>query len=291
MRRFDAHLEHGGRVPHRLAAVVPPSDDLVAMGEIAQLPRNYHPQKYWVTVLVDPPVRQRGIGRALYDRLEAEARRRDATTLWVTVGADEADSMNFARSRGFVEVRRQRQSRVRLAESRADLLADRSAELGAIGVEFTTLAAEGPEREEVRREYFRLHNVSSEGMPAVGTRTFPSYEEFVELDLSGPGFFPEGIFLALRGREYVGVTVLNRSGARSDLLRVGFTGTDPRFRGRGLATELKRRSIEFARSRGFSAVETWNDYENPRIWSINERVGFRTIHTVVTAERSLGPAA
>jgi GNAT superfamily N-acetyltransferase len=287
MRRFDAFLSGPERAPYRLAAIVPPDDTLVAYGELVQLPFNYHPRKYWLNVFVDPPHRGRRIGPALYDRLEREAMEKGATTLWTTTDIDDAGAVRFAASRGFTEIRRQRQSRVRLAESRPDLLAGSTSEFRALGVEFTTLSAEGPERESVRRDCYRLHEASVKGMPVVGTRVPITFEEFLALEFSGPGFFPEAHFLARVGDRYVSTTRLERQESRPDVLRVGYTGTDPGFRGKGLATELKRRSIEFARSAGFRAIETWNDYGNPRIWSINERVGFRTIHTWSTGEKIL----
>jgi ribosomal protein S18 acetylase RimI-like enzyme len=223
MRRFDAFLTGEGRVPHRLAAVRPGSDELVALGELSQLPFNYHPRKYWVNVIVDPLHRRRGIGRALYDRLEREALRREATTLWTSFNADVPADVEFARARGFAEVRRQRQSRITLAGSRPDLLVDRSSELRSLGIEFTTVAAEGANRESVRRECYRLHEVSAEGMPGVGARTPITFEEFLQLEFSGPGFFPEGHFLAKIGGEFVSMTMLEREATRPDVLRVGFT--------------------------------------------------------------------
>jgi GNAT superfamily N-acetyltransferase len=288
MRRFDAFLAGAGRAPYRLAATIPPDDALVAYGELVQLPFNYHPQKHWLNVLVDPPLRRRGLGAAMYEMLEHEAKQRGATTLWTTSDSEDAGAARFAVARGFAELRRQRQSRVVLAESRPDLLAERTPAARTRGVEFTTVAAEGPEREAVRRECYRLHEASTEGMPGVGTRVPITFEEFLHLEFSGPGFFPEAHFLARVGGKYVSMTMLVREESRPDVLRVGYTGTDPRFRGQGLATELKRRSIEFARDAGFRAIETWNDFLNPRIWTVNERVGFRTTHTWSTGEKLLG---
>ncbi len=287
MRHFDRFSVEGGPSPVRLAAVLPPADELVGQGELDQPPHHFDPQKYWLSVVVDPAHRGRGLGRALFERLEAEARRRAATTLWVQLDAEDPEGVRFARARGFVELRRVRQSRVELAESRPDLLADRSPEHRALGVEFTTLAAEGAEREEVRREFFRLHEAAAVDVPSVGPRTPITYEQFARHVFSAPGFYPEATFLARVGRRYVSLTALERRDSQPWFLSVAFTGTDPAFRGRGLATELKRRSIEFARASGFTTVETWNDFENPRIWSINERVGFRSIHIWSTLEKAL----
>ena len=61
------------------------------------------------------------------------------------------------------------------------------------------------------------------------------------------------------------MSTLHHSPAEPDTLMVGFTGTLPAYRGRGLATELKRRAVEFARTRGYQVLRTFNDSENPRI--------------------------
>lgn len=45
IRRFDEFNAQGGRVPHRLAAVLPESGQFVASGQIDQSPFNFHPQK------------------------------------------------------------------------------------------------------------------------------------------------------------------------------------------------------------------------------------------------------
>ena len=72
-------------------------------------------------------------------------------------------------------------------------------------------------------------------------------------------------------------------------MRVGFTGTRAAYRGRGIASELKRRALEYARGKGFRYLRTVNDSLNLRMWAINEKQGFRRTVEWVALERRLGP--
>jgi mycothiol synthase len=271
----------------RLCVIERHSEALVGFGALEQLPFNYHPDKYWTGVEVDPDHRSHGIGSALFELLEREARDRGALALWAVVRSDQEGGVRFFQRQGFQESRRVRMSIIQIRSMALTDLPDRATGLAVAGIRWTTLAAEGADVEEVRRRYFRLHEASTRDMPTIGERTSLSFEQFLQLEMGSPGYMPEATFLARVGEEYVGVTTLERQSANPRVLRVGYTGTDPRFRGRGIATELKRRSLEFARDNGFEAVETGNDFENARIWAINEHVGFRTIRALINGEKAL----
>jgi GNAT superfamily N-acetyltransferase len=98
---------------------------------------------------------------------------------------------------------------------------------------------------------------------------------------------PQGIFLACTTDEVVGMSSLLTDLGRPDTLRVGYTGTHPAFRGRGIATELKRRSAEFARERGYRFLVTGNDSLNRPMLGINERFGFHAETVWIQGERPL----
>ena len=284
----EAYLATGG-LRRWYVAVETAGDRAVAYAMLDQRMSNFDPRKFWVNVAVAPDHQGQGIGGALARLLEEEAREHRAVALWAEVRADRARSVEFFLRQGFLEVRRRRLFRLDLEAVNVDRLPDRSGALRSQGIELTTLAAEGPDRPDVRRKYYELVRLADRDVPDLGERTPPSYEQFVRAELESPGFFPEGTVLAKTPTEFVGVTSLAREDLDLESVRIGFTGTSPRYRRQGIATELKRRSIELARHMGYHWMETGNDSANRAIASINERLGFRTVATQILGEKRLSP--
>jgi mycothiol synthase len=266
------------------------SGSVVASGGIEQSPFNYDPQRFWLSVQVDPDHRRRGIGQFLYDRSEREAMERGAVGLWSSARAEDPASVRFQQRQGFVELRRVWVSRLDLARADLSGLADRSAALAAEGIRVSTLAAEDPNRPDVRERAFRLWDSSAQDVPVVGRHTSPSFDEFVRLEFESPDFCPDAVFVAIHGDEYVGLTSNSITPVEPDTLRIGYTGVLKEYRGRGIATELKRRAIEYARTRGLRTVRTGNDSLNAPIWAINQRLGFVRAKTWINAEKLLTPS-
>lgn len=287
LRSMNApHLTH-----RRFVVEERDSGTVVASGGITQVPFNFHPRKFWISVQVDPDHQRRGIGQHLYELSEREANERAAIGLWGSARAEDPASARFLLRQGFVEQRRLWISRLELARADLSALPDRSAALTADGIRFSTLASEGPDRAEVRERYYRVWDASGQDVPTVGTRTSVPFEQFVRFEFASPDYRPEAVFLAIHDDEYVGVTVNDSSSADPQTLRVGYTGVLGAYRGRGIATELKRRAIEYARAQGFRYMRTGNDSLNAPIWAINERLGFLRQRTWIQAEKTLrGPA-
>ncbi len=287
LRHLDRAFSGPGLYRRVLLADAEGVPEPVAYATIDQTPFNFHPHKYWVHVSVAPELQGRGIGSELFGRLLAVARSRSALVLWAQVRLDHANGLAFFRRQGFVERRRFRRSRLDLSTIGRSPLPDRTEALAAEGIRFTTLAAAGPDRSEVRQRYYELHRSAGLDTPILGESTELSYEQFLRLEIEAPGRLAEGTVLAEAGGQYVGVTSLEHDPSKPDEVHVGFTGTLRGFRGKGIATELKRRSVEYARLHGYRWMTAGNDFANTAIWAINERLGFRTAQTVLFGERSL----
>jgi mycothiol synthase len=264
------------------------SGAFVAYAELTHTSFNYHPHKYWIGAYVDPTFQGQGIGTELYTLLEREAVDRGAIGLWTDVREGDAPAERFYARHGFATLRRTWRSRLDVARANLSAFPDRSAEWAKQGIRLTTLAAEGIERPEVRHRLYRLSDAASADVPRVGEYSPISFEQFVQIDLEAPGVVPEAYFLAAHGEQYVGMTILSREQPRPDSLHVGFTGTHPDFRGRGIASELKRRAVEYARDHGVRYLVTNNDSLNRPIWAINQKLGFQPMVTWLLGEKSLG---
>lgn len=279
-----------GRRIWRFAAVDRRSGLTVGWGGVGHTMWNYHPRKFFVRAVVDPAYRGRGVGRELYAVLEATAREQHAVSLWSSAREDEAGSVRFLERQGFVPVRKTWFSRLDLTALDLSKFPDRSAALAERGIRFTTLAAKGADRPDVRRRLYELSRITAADVPRVGEYTPATYDEFVDIELVNPRVLPEAIFLACGSEEYVGWTTLQRVPGLADTLDIGFTGTLPNHRGRGIASELKRRAVAHARGHGYRFLITANDSLNPRIWAINEKLGFRREVVMLQAEKTLGPS-
>lgn len=290
----ERHWVESFRAPHlleeRWVVAERKTGNVVAQAALHHSAFSFHPQRFWTLVEVDPAHRGRGIGRTLAALVESEAATHRAETLWTSVRKDDPRSLEFARRMGFGILRRLWLSKLDLTLAEPPPSPDRAASLEKQGIRFTTLAQEGPERDDVRRRLFDLEIETSKDVPRMGEFTPISFEQFLGI-LTSPGFMPEAYFLAADRERYVAMTNLTRLEAEPDCLLVGFTGTRRDYRGRGLASELKHRAFEYARQRGVRALRTVNDSLNMAMWGINEKQGFRVVVEWVEHERHLSPAA
>jgi RimJ/RimL family protein N-acetyltransferase len=275
-----------GNFQHRLVVEITGSAELAGWGAIYNQPRTLDLDKYAIEAVVDPAVQRRGVGRYIYDSLEAVARERKAAALWATVRAADEGSVRFLAQCGFLEKRRAWLSRLDLISAAANSLGPPRPVRGP-DVVFTTIAEEGPDRREVQDRLYRLESAARLDEPSIGQTTPPSFEEFLESTFRGPGFLPEGIFVARVGDQYVAMTELSRIPNQPDTLFIHFTGTLREYRGKGFASELKRQSTEFAVSRNCRYLETANDSQNAPMWAINQRLGFKIERVYINGEKEL----
>jgi len=291
----DARLgrELVGKDPRRLSRWLiveeARSASVVAWGGLTHTLSNFHPNKYYLRVVVDPAHRRLGIGQAVYRLLENVAVERKAVCLWGNAREDDPSSLRFLERQGFTPQRKTWASRLSLTGLDLTKFPDRTTALADSGIRITTLAAEGADRPDVQRRLYELALITSEGAPRVGEYSPVTFEEFHATDIGNPNAIRDATFLACSGESFVAWSTLQRQRGLPDTLDLGFTGTLPEFRGRGIASELKRRAVVYAREHGYRYMVTGNDSLNPRIWAINEKLGFQKQMVLVQAEKNLRP--
>ncbi|HLM90717.1 MAG TPA: GNAT family N-acetyltransferase [Thermoplasmata archaeon] len=263
----------------------------VGFGELMTDPDEQDPHFLWVGVSVDPGHQGRGVGRFLAELLEAEARSAGTVGVRAMARTDRPRDLAFLERRGYRERRRNWQSRLDLPAPGYATLPRRADALARDGIEFTTLEHEGPDQREVRERVHTLFNAVLEDEPRIGSYTRSTYEHFVTLNFGGPGFLPDAFFLARKGDRYIGVSNLELLAAEPGVLHQVLTGTLREFRGRGIATELKRRTVEYAQDHGFRSIRTSNDSLNHPMWAINQKLGYRREVPRVLGEKVWTPRA
>ena len=114
-----------------------------------------------------------------------------------------------------------------------------------------------------------------------GSDEIRSFETFRSQDVERPTRRPELCFVALADDEVIGYAVLDDFGA--DAFH-GLTAVKRAWRGRGVATALKRAQIAAAKERGFRRVVTASEERNTPMRRLNEKLGYRpepSLSTVV----------
>ena len=251
---------------------------VAGVGTVEHIPDQFHPDKYSLELLVDPPYRRRGHGAALYDHLMMILRQRGAMAVRAWVKESDLDSHPFATRRGFVEARREWQSRLDVNAFDPSAFAGAMERATGQGIEITNLASERAVNDEAVAELYRLHSACSRDVPDIEPYTEVSYDDFLKNVINAPYSIPEAFLIAKaqgapNGR-YVGLAWMAGSAEEPDVLYQGLTGVLPEYRGKGIAMALKLANVEAARRLGKREIRTWNDTTNRPMLRINEAMGF-----------------
>jgi GNAT superfamily N-acetyltransferase len=232
----------------------------------------------WLGVLAE--ARGQGVGSALYRGLSAWGGPAGLEHFEGYVPATETESLAWAGRRGFEEIGRDTWLSLDLGT------------LGAVdaqppdGIEIVVWA----DRPELARG---IYGVACEAYPDVPGRDeddMKSFEEWLALDMGGPGDRPEAVFVAVAGDDVVGYSKLHLSDARPTVAANDMTGVRRSWRGRGIAGALKRAQLVWAKERGFERLETANETRNIPIQRLNESLGYRPFSERVLLRGPLAPA-
>src|SRR5947209_9755898 len=276
-RTRDTHERH-------LRLVWETDGQVVAWGEVGHMWWGFHPRKFGLWLNVDPPSQGRGIGARLYDALLGTLETWEPLVLRSETRETRPRSLRFLADREFVEIHRRWESRLLLNRARCVDVPSLEA------IRIATLAAERAQRgEAVVRELYELEALAGHDEPAADPDGVMQFEQFVSNQIDSPNALPEANFLAFDGQRLVGVSRLSRDTGQPGTLHVGFTGVHPIYRGRGIATALKLRTLEYARREGFREIRTQHDTTNADMLHINAALGFETEPAWIIFEKRLAP--
>lgn len=232
-----------------------------------------HP-RYYLGLWVLEEARRRGAGTALYEACSGAARAAGKTGFRCWVSEAHPDAVAFFRHRGFEEEDRSKAVALDLRTLRDAPGAIADAGLPG-GFELVTLAD--------RRDLIpSVHRVAVEAFPSIPTATPMDpgpLEEFTARDVYRDSIPLDGFFVAvdMATGEVAGYANLIYSGASRTIADHDMTAVRPAFRGRGLATALKRASIAWAVAAGLEVLHANNDEANAPMRTVNARLGYRPL--------------
>ena len=225
-------------------------------------------ERSWLWLGVLPGWRRRGIGSALFTAASEAAARQGKTGFQGDVLETWTDGLAFLEHRGFEVYERMRMVRLRVAEAAAPDVAPPE------GTRITDLASEP----ELIEGVHAVAVATFRDIPHVGEPVDPgTLEAFRARDVDRPGMPHDAFLIAvdLATGGVVGYASLMFAPGSSTIAYHDMTAVLPAWRGRGVATALKRATIGWAMRHGLEWLETGNDETNAPMRAVNARLGYQ----------------
>jgi mycothiol synthase len=224
-----------------------------------------------------PDARRRGIGTALYDAASEHARSLNKTGLTVEAKEDDSESLGWLERRGFVEVERQKALVLDLTD-----VPHEEPELPA-GVRIVSEAGHS----ELERGMYEVGLEAGRDIPGLDGTSEPTFEEWRLTEVDRPSRRKDLSLVALAGDEVVGYASLHVFGDPTTAHH-SLTAVARSWRGKGIATALKRAQINAARLAGIKRLMTESEERNAPMRRVNEKLGYTPIPGMVVLQ---GPLA
>jgi GNAT superfamily N-acetyltransferase len=227
-----------------------------------------------VRVLAD--AREMGVGAALYEAVVEWARAQGGTAFQVDVFESDVSTVRFWTHRGYEVV--EREITIALDVESCELPRSKSS-----AFHITTLA----ERPDLLEAVYAVGAGSWGDVPAHTDQRIISFDEWHAYVTKNPMVSFDRMFIAIADGQAVGYAELQTMPLLPDIASHGYTGVLRDWRGRGVATALKRAQIRWAQDHGMRQLRTKNHEDNAPMRMLNERLGYRYLRTEFLLRGSL----
>ena len=290
-RSWDDALDKTKYILKRFECLNQADGKILGFGEVHHVIDMFHPRKFMVNLLVDPPDQGKGIGRAIYNKISEQLADLNATVAWSLNKEDLPMRVEFFRRRGFYEKNKVWESRLDVTTAELSQFNRYQENATKEGITFTTLAEEQRKGQDALRKIHELVQLIQADMPREAAFTPITYEQWEALSLRNPRLLADGYFIAKDGSKYIGMSNVLRNETTPQVLSQDDTGVIREYRGRGIAIALKLKITEYAQNHGYSTIKTWNDSTNAPMLAVNTKLGFKRQVGLIMMEKTLTPEA
>jgi GNAT superfamily N-acetyltransferase len=286
-RRWEKMFDDKTRL--RLVLVAP-DGSVVGMGGIQAgfFPRPDGSQQ--IGVGVGREHRGKGIGTAMLEAFEAEAKRRSVPRVLSGTSASKPFALEFATKRGYREIGRRIMSYRELdtyEPARWKDSLDRVARAGTRIRTFEEVLAERDEagKERLWREIWEAEGPMWDDIPFSSPTPHWPFERFYKMTAKNPQLLRDLSLLAYDGDRIVGLTTTGDREGKDGWTYM--TGVARDARGKGIAMALKVDALARAKAKGRRAMCTVNDEPNKAMRSVNIKLGYQPVPDHVELEKVL----
>jgi GNAT superfamily N-acetyltransferase len=262
---------------------------IVGTGYFREESDNVADGKFLVYAQVRPGRTGLGVGATLFDALVERLGEHDPQVLSSFTREDNLVAVTFLEKRGFHVSLREQDSELDLSTWDASEFEDTERSVRESGIVILSAAELAEADPDWKLKSWELHGEIIPDVPDDDLLTNEPYEQFAK-SFEHPDFIPEGYFIALDGDRWVGMSSVWDRRVKPRTFYTRLTGVVRSHRRRGIATALKVRAHEFARSMRAATVETDNEENNP-MYDLNLKLGFRPTKAWLQFRKELGAQA
>ena len=234
--------------------------------------------------------RRKGLGAALLDAVETEARKAKAPRILAGTSAAFEGSLEWAQKHGYKEIGRRIEAYVDVKTFDGRALHEVVERVETSGIRLATVTELLRGRDEAAIEKF-WHDLWEAEAPmwddvpwASPTPHWP-YEKFKKMAVDSGKMVKDATIVAVDGERIAAFTTTGKQGP--DRGYTWMTGTGRDYRGRGLATALKVKMLAGAKAAGLRAMLTTNDEPNKAMRGINAKLGYVMLPAHIELEKTL----
>jgi GNAT superfamily N-acetyltransferase len=254
--------------PHAVYLLARAGEEPVGCAYTGCFPGTEQEPFMYANVSVVPGRRRQRVGTALLQEIGRHARDVGKEGLTVEAREDDPESLAWLERRGFEEIERQKGLELLLADVTP---------VAPDPPDSVVVVQRAPEHE---RGMYAVGVEAGKDIPGLDADHDPSFEQWRSFEIERPSRRPELAFVALSGGEVVGFASADVFG-ESDTGWHGLTAVSRAWRGRGVATALKRSQIEAARRLGLRRLMTESEERNRPMRRLNEKLGYRPVPGMV----------
>lgn len=241
-----------------------------------------------LTLVVAGEKRECGIGSLLYDDVLDRAKAEEARIISTRVRDTCEEGMHFAIERGFIVKKHSIEMMFDLNSWDESRYEPKLHSLAQQGFHFTNMEELG-DTPEARRNLYSLNNSAASTDPGSdGVAPWATFEEFDRDVCSSSWYHPNAQIVAIdtNNGEWAAMSAITVFEGADHAYNL-FTGTDVRYRGRGLAQAVKALALRRARTFGVEVVRTSHNSENEAMIAIDTKLGYVRTPGMYTMEKTL----